>query len=557
MILACDMLRRGDEHCPGSTLPDHFRSDLPISIGLWVGKDTSPNKVNKVGQDGSPAQVADCPICGAEIDWSVDAECESVLATCTNGTCSANGGAGHLPFWTVDEDVYRELPTLLIGTADKFVQIVNKPETGRLFGLSDADRDPPDLIIQDELHLISGPLGTLAGLFETAIDALCSRSDRKPKIIGSTATIRRADVQIRSLFDRTAAQFPPPGIDHTNSGFAFTKPGSPGRLYLGVTSAGRTASYIYQAISASLLQAASDSRLVGDDADKYWTLVGYFNSLRELGSASIIMQDDVTHSIKLISERRAETPRHLQPPAELTSRVKSDEIKDKLKELEFERNSGSAADIVLASNMISVGMDVRRLGLMLVNGQPKTIAEYIQATSRVGRSNVPGLVITLYNANKMRDRSRYESFATWHGALYRDVEATGVTPFAPRARDKALHAPFVAMVRHLVPGMLFSPNEARNHRGQLEEIIDVICARVSSVDEPELVATRKELEEFLDHWIRRGNLKGYWDDWSDNALLISAEKAAESQASNFSKGLARATPNTLRSVEASTKFVIK
>lgn len=557
MILACDMLRRGDEHCPGSTLPDHFRSDLPISIGLWVGKDTSPNKVNKVGQDGSPAQVADCPICGAEIDWSVDAECESVLATCTNGTCSANGGAGHLPFWTVDEDVYRELPTLLIGTADKFVQIVNKPETGRLFGLSDADRDPPDLIIQDELHLISGPLGTLAGLFETAIDALCSRSDRKPKIIGSTATIRRADDQIRSLFDRTAAQFPPPGIDHTNSGFAFTKPGSPGRLYLGVTSAGRTASYIYQAISASLLQAASDSRLVGDDADKYWTLVGYFNSLRELGSASIIMQDDVTHTIKLISERRAETPRHLQPPAELTSRVKSDEIKDKLKELEFERNSGSAADIVLASNMISVGMDVRRLGLMLVNGQPKTIAEYIQATSRVGRSNVPGLVITLYNANKMRDRSRYESFATWHGALYRDVEATGVTPFAPRARDKALHAPFVAMVRHLVPGMLFSPNEARNHRGQLEEIIDVICARVSSVDEPELVATRKELEEFLDHWIRRGNLKGYWDDWSDNALLISAEKAAESQASNFSKGLARATPNTLRSVEASTKFVIK
>ncbi|WIV50274.1 DNA helicase [Marivivens sp. LCG002] len=556
MILACDMLRRGDEKCPGIQLPDHFQSDASISIGLWVGKDTSPNTVKKVGEDGSPAQVADCPICGEKLDWSVDNNGERVLATCSDETCSANGDAGHLPFWTVDEDVYRELPSLLIGTADKFVQIVSKPETGRLFGLADAQRNPPDLIIQDELHLISGPLGTMAGLFETAIDALCSHKGHRPKIIGSTATIRRADDQIRSLFNRESSQFPPPGIDQSNSGFAYTKQDSPGRLYVGITSAGRTASYIYQAISASLLQAASDPGFVGADADKYWTLVGYFNSLRELGSASIIMQDDVTHSIQLISERRAEKERHLQPPTELTSRVKSDKIKEELKNLELDRNSGAAADIVLASNMISVGMDIRRLGLMLVNGQPKTIAEYIQATSRVGRSNVPGLVITLYNANKMRDRSRYESFPTWHGALYRDVEATGVTPFAPRARDKALHAPFVAMVRHLVPEMLYSPNDAQKYRARLEDLIDRICERVSTIDEPEAEATRKELIDFLENWIRRGNLKGYWDDWSDAALLISAEKAAESQASNFSKGLARATPNTLRSVEASTKFVI-
>lgn len=556
MILACDMLRRGAVNCPSVALPDHFESDASISIGLWVGKDTSPNKVDKVGEDGSPAQVADCPICGLEIDWSVDENGERVLAKCTKETCSANGDLGHLPFWTVDQDVYRELPSLLVGTADKFVQIVSKPETGRLFGLADAHRNPPDLIIQDELHLISGPLGTMAGLFETAIDTLCSHKGQKPKIIGSTATIRRAEQQIQSLFDRKASQFPPPGIDQSNSGFAFTRKGGPGRLYVGITSAGRTASYTYQAISASLLQAASDPSFVGADADKYWTLVGYFNSLRELGSASIIMQDDVTHSIQLISERREEKPRRLDPPTELTSRVKSDEIKDKLKELELDRNSGAAADIVLASNMISVGMDISRLGLMLVNGQPKTIAEYIQATSRVGRSNVPGLVVTLYNANKMRDRSRYETFPTWHGAFYRDVEATGVTPFAPRARDKALHAPFVAMVRHLVPEMLYSPNEAQRYRVQLEEIIDRICARVSRVDETEAIATRKELLEFLDHWIRRGNLKGYWDDWSDAALLISAEKAADSRASNFSKGLATATPNTLRSVEASTKFVI-
>jgi hypothetical protein len=556
MILACDMIRRGDEFCPDVSLPAHFKSDEAFSIGLWVGRDTTPNLRKEVGSTSSPAQVADCPICGQLLDWALNESGSRVFATCQNECCTANGVAGHLPFWTVDEDIYEELPTLLIGTADKFVQIVSKPKTGRLFGLGDAARQPPDLIIQDELHLISGPLGTMAGLFETAIDAMCSRGELRPKIIGSTATIRRAHDQINSLFDREALQFPPPGLDQNNSGFAFTEDSRSGRLYLGITSAGRTASYIYQAIASSLLQAAADPSFSTEEQDHYWTLVGYFNSLRELGSASIIMQDDVTHSIQLVSKRRNEIARHLQPPLELTSRVKSDEIKDRLLDLERTRDSGGAADIVLASNMISVGMDIPRLGLMLVNGQPKTIAEYIQATSRVGRSNVPGLVLTLYNSNKMRDRSRYENFASWHGALYRDVEATGVTPFAPRARDKALHAPFVAMVRHLVPGMLDSPALVEKNQQEIKSIIELICKRISRVDKSEEQVARKELDNFLAAWLRRGALPRYWHDWSDDALLVSAEKSAAAVASGFAKGLARSTPNTLRAVEPSTKFVI-
>jgi hypothetical protein len=385
---------------------------------------------------------------------------------------------------------------------------------------------------------------------------MCSRGGCRPKIIGSTATIRRAHEQIRALFDRDALQFPPPGLDQSNSGFAVTLSGQPGRLYVGVTSAGRTASYIYQAIASSLMQAAADPAILESDEDYYWTMVGYFNSLRELGSASIIMQDDVTHSIGLIADRREEAARHLQPPLELTSRVKSDEIKDRLRELERPRKSGEATDVVLASNMISVGMDIPRLGLMLVNGQPKTIAEYIQATSRVGRGRVPGLIVTLYNSNKMRDRSRYEAFSTWHGALYRDVEATGVTPFAPRARDKALHAPFVAMVRHLVPGMLTTPAPVAHHEAEIREVIEIICRRISRVDLDEVNAARQELSEFFTIWQRRGALPRYWHDWSDEALLVSAEKSAEAVASGFTKGLARATPNTLRAVEPSTKFVI-
>jgi superfamily II DNA or RNA helicase len=236
--------------------------------------------------------------------------------------------------------------------------------------------------------------------------------------------------------------------------------------------------------------------------------------------------------------------------------VKSDEIKDRLRELEQTKAGGNAADVVLASNMISVGMDIPRLGLMLVNGQPKTIAEYIQATSRVGRGRTPGLVLTLYNANKMRDRSRFEGFSTWHRALYRDVEATGVTPFAPRARDKALHAPFVAIVRHLVPGMQDSPSAARENETRIRQVIEKICARVSRVDGAEAEAARNELSAFLDEWLKRGNVTKYWDNWSDNALLIAAETSAAAKAAGFSEGHAKPTPNTLRAVEASTKFVI-
>lgn len=557
MILASELIRTGAHHVPGITVPETLSRGAPISIGLWVGRSTTPNLRSEVDKESSPAQIEGCPVCGSHLEWKLNRRENRVHARCLQTDCIAGDAYGPLPFWTVDEDIYAELPTLLLGTVDKFAQIVTKPETGRLFGLGDAGKLPTDLIIQDELHLISGPLGSMAGLFETAIDALCTKDGRRPKVIGSTATIRRASEQVRNLFDRGVMQFPPPGLDQANSGFACIEEDSPGRLYLGVTSAGRTGSYMYQALAASLLQSGADPSFSETEEDHYWTLVGYFNSLRELGSASVIVQDDVTHGIDLLTRRRDEEARRLQPPTELTSRVESDKIKDRLAELEEPRRSGAAADVVLASNMISVGLDVGRLGLMLVNGQPKSIAEYIQATSRVGRGAVPGLVITLYNANKSRDRSRYETFPTWHGALYRDVEATGVTPFAPRARDKALHAPFVAMVRHLVPGMSGKPSDAEDHEAEMREMIEHICTRIGSVDADEAADARRELDAFLKLWLQRSPLEKYWDNWSDKALLISADKQATSAATGYAPGRARATPGTLRSVEPSTQFVMK
>lgn len=561
LICACEMVRRGKVKLQNVDLPAHFATDIPISLGLWVGEGATPNTVLQAKQvlgteaESSPAQLRSCPCCREILNWKISSDEPRVEVRCLTKSCDVGQELALLPIWTVDEDIYRERPTLLIGTVDKYAQITRNQKTGYLFGIGTA-AESPELVIQDELHLISGPLGSLAGLYETAIDELCrSASGIRAKVIGSTATIRRAEDQIKALFDRSSFQFPPPGLDHTNSGFAIENYDVPGRRYVGISTVGRSAKFTQQAVAASLLQGATDTTLPPDRRDGYWTLVNYFNSLRELGGALVLMRDDVARSIRDYAARRpGEVERDAGMQIELTSRVRSSDIPKYLKDLELPWSDPDHVDIVLASNMISVGMDVSRLGLMVVNGQPKTIAEYIQATSRVGRSQqTPGLVITLFNAAKSRDRSRYETFASWHRSLYRDVEATSVTPFAPRARDRALHAPYVAMVRHLVNGME-NPGAIEQHQREAEAILTSVIARIERIDPAETDAARAQLNLFLDNWFDRQGLTDYWQDYGE-ALLTSAEAAAERGNKTRFAGQ-KPTPNSMRSVEASASYVL-
>ncbi len=476
-----------------------------------------------------------CPACVVGIlSWDTNKKSPSFLVECGNPACPMHGAP--LPVWTIDEDVYREQPGLVIGTLDKFAQIVRKPDTHRLFNSAGG---PPELIIQDELHLISGPLGTVAGVYETAIDLICRRDGVGPKIIGSTATIRRARDQVRQLFDRDVLQFPPPVLDATDSCFAVVDERAPGRLYAGVTTAGRSPKFMLQATCASLLQGAVEDAVVPPpERDHYWTLVAYFNSLRELGGALVMMQDDVNDSIANFATLHGTKRRALDEPMELTSRVEQADIPNRLVTLEVAYDPTKPPNkqkqqtaIVLATNMISVGVDIGRLGLMAVNGQPKTMSEYIQATSRVGRKQVAGLVVTLYNVGRPRDRSHYEAFRTWHQTLYRDVEATSVTPFAPRARDRALHAAMVALARHLVDGMIDDTTITEERREALDALVDEVVARATSLDPTERDAVASELRAYLDNWQGRGTIRSYWDDFHPNtSLLVSAEVVAEAQA---------------------------
>lgn len=571
LVFACEAYRRGDERV--STVPEPKLGKVPFSLGLWVGGDATPNRFADAARaldrpsESSPIQLQRCPRCNARLQYRADARRKAIVVKCSDESCYFGRPRTELPLWTVDEDIYREHPSLIIATVDKFAQLTRNTNCGVFFGFG-TRHNPPDLIIQDELHLIAGPLGSLSGLFEVAIDRLCSREVggtlRRPKVIGSTATIRHAEEQVQQLFDRKAFQFPPPVLDATNSGFGLEDAEDPGRLYLGLTTAGRSAKFALQATYASLLQSATDGRLGRGPAgatgqDLFWTLTGYFNSLKELGGAVTLVMDDVLKSIRAYARRHQDAAeRTLQPPVELTSRIASSEIPNILASLERPGPGNGAVDVLLASNMLSVGVDIKRLGVMVVAAQPKTMAEYIQATSRVGR-HAPGLVVVVYNHPRVRDRSHYESFPTWHAALYRAVEATSVTPLASRARDKALHAVVVALARHLVPPLQGAPSLDASSRALLEKVLAPVFERARRVDGSEEAGVRKGALDFLAEWLRRSGpgLTSYWDDaHHERALLIGAELAASLE-EHGEVVEAWPAPNSMREVEPSSLFFLK
>lgn len=540
LILSLDVLRQ----------ERYLNVDLgeePISIGLWVGNTLSPNKradavssLNKMNRDAyasNPFQVLECPWCKCEMnnrdnygyvtEKAPQGNSKTVFFRCPDSSCRWSGNI-RMPVIVIDDDIYETPPTLILGTVDKFAQVAWEERTGRLFGI-EMEHDPPELIIQDELHLISGPLGTIVGLYETAIERFCSRDGVTPKIVASTATIKRAQEQCWALYHRKSYEFPAQGLRAGDSYFAFENDEAPGRLYTGVFASGLKSQATAQVRTCSaLLQAAvpkpadvmspEDIESLDSDqqpelpvgtylplADPYGTLVWYFNSLRELGHATTMCTGDIPEYLKSMC-RRGDIPwdyrRRIRDYVELTSRRTADEIPNILKQLsrpwmpkpEFEQ---MPVDILLATNMISVGVDVSRLGLMLVTGQPKSTSEYIQATSRVGRS-VPGLVVTVYSASKSRDRSHYEQFVPYHQAFYRFVEATSITPFSPPARERGLHGLIIALAR-LVCGVK-SPNEISDKRHLVEDELRKLLERIRDIDPDEEIDAAAEIDAALDEW---------------------------------------------------------
>ena len=570
LICALELLREAD-----TTL-----GDWPFEIGLWVGRAATPNEMGSKDRDHpetarrrtiafwndsskpSPVPLEECPWCGTKFqkesfrltaNGRVNRDYpEDLQIGCVNRDCDFTRDRP-LPIVAVDEPMYRRLPCFIIATVDKFAGM---PWTGKIAGffgrvqrhdkagfygpmeptkgtaLPGAHLLPPDLIIQDELHLISGPLGTMVGLYETALEELAVRGSVRPKIVASTATVRRADSQIQALFNRDQVDiFPPPGPDRRNSFFAYTLKPEEGktdtnpRLYVGIAAQGRSPKVAMLRVYLALLGAGQLSyeelkKTSPNPADPYMTLVGYFNALRELGGARRLIEDEIRNRLERYGSRKRVgeavglfADREIAyEPVELTSRVDTSKVSEAKRKLGLSFAEKNHADVAIATNMISVGLDITRLGLMVVFGQPKTSAEYIQASSRVGRdSSKPGLVVTLLNVHKPRDRSHYERFCAYHETFYRSVEATSVTPFSPRALDRGLAASLVALSRLGLELMTPAQGamEVQNQRHALESVVQKFSDRafnhnkLSATDRERLRQTvRQRCGDLLDEWVK-------------------------------------------------------
>lgn len=390
-----------------------------------------------------------------------------------------------VPAYTVDEQIYHRCPAVIVSTADKIARLAYEPRAGGIFGsvsmynpcygyLKNPDLfpreptkasrslsvevppfEPPELIIQDELHLLDGPLGSMFGLFENAVDILIREGGRIPKRIASTATIRRAETQVRNLFASEVFQFPPHGLTIEDSFFVRHSPlekgweeDFPGRIYAGLYSTGLGPLTPIVRIWSRLLKETHDRR-ENRAAIYYWTLTGYFNAVRELAGAVGLYKEDIVERLGNISSG---TPRPISPERifELSSRIDSTDIPLILDELERgeEKELDENPDAIFATSMFGTGVDVPHLSLMVVHGQPKTTSQYIQATGRIGRKH-GGLVITFLRAGRIRDLSHYEMFAGYHHRIYMEIEPPSVSPFSSGALDRAAGPAMVAFLRNM------------------------------------------------------------------------------------------------------------
>jgi len=550
LICACEYIRY-ECALKHRKYPIYSLGKEPISIGLWIGGMHIPNRndgkdsasyhleklrnvskhyyVRSEKERHNKFQVLKCPWCGTKMvkddrdnqlvgEWGYNmGSGKHFYMFCPQEDCDFTD---KLPIQIIDDELYRNPPTLLFGTVDKFAMLPWDGRIGAFFGVGGNNR-APELIIQDELHLISGALGTVVGIYETAVDGICGQKGVYPKIIASTATIRRAKEQCSVLYNREVVQFPAPGLDAEDSFFAREatidyEKGIYGRKYIGIMPSGKTKAMTEIRMMAALMQKVYTMDLPDEIKDKFWTLTVYFNSLKDLGKASTLVDDDVKDFIIRTANRMFTTRRLIVRADELTSRVSTTELNetlDKLEKMEYSKENMEAKQyalsVLLATNMISVGIDVARLNVMLMVGQPKLTSEYIQASSRVGRS-FPGLCFIQYDATKSRDRSHYERFRSYHESFYRFVEPTGATPFSKPTRERALHAVLTAMLRQKEEwkddkdAQKFDMGDLEKSISEIQEFvlnrIKSINARLENQLKDDIEDVRSEMQEFFEKW---------------------------------------------------------
>lgn len=585
LICAMEIIRRSSSSDLGAE---------PFGIGIWVGGDTTPNRCSQARDVLRDLRSGDkwaenkfvvirCPWCAAQIgpiryegrtpkgapvlagyEWSPTS---CITIHCTDPNCEF---ASALPVLVVDEQIYEKRPDLVIGTVDKFARLAWDDRTRALFGIDDSGEQfcsPPGLIIQDELHLISGPLGSMVGLYEAVIEDLCTdfrlEPITRPKIVSSTATIRRYEDQARSLFARTrTALFPPRGTEISDSYFAqyaLEEDGnlSPGRLHVGVHGSGLGSMQTAEVRTFSALLQGARSIPDVADRDPWWTLLAFFNSLRELGTSLSLLQSDIPDYLKTMKRREGiewSEVRRLNETLELTGRLRSNEVPEAIRALEVTTTEDAyPVDVCLASNIIEVGVDIDRLSLLTIVGQPKTTAQYIQVSGRVGRRwwERPGLVVTIYGASKPRDRSHFEKFRSYHERLYAQVEPTSVTPFSPPVLDRAAHAVLISYVRQRGNRLdIASPYPMPD--GLLADARRLLEERLEIVDSDERETFKRVMSRRMSEWSQWQRTS--WEQRPDDDSFLIRQYG--SYVADRFRNTTWQVPTSLRNVDAECEAVI-
>jgi hypothetical protein len=559
LICALELTRAANPSIYGQT---------EIRIGTWVGRSTTPNKRKdavaalKVAQDGgdaAPFLLTRCPWCGAEmgvrhpstkkiagyqiskiVGGSGD---KRILATCPDKTCpftereitiGNNKVPRGLPVLEVDEDVYAFRPDFVVGTVDKAAMMWDQEKASQLFGISADNRSrshrPPALLIQDELHLITGPLGSLDGAFEMLFDHLCATdSGVTPLIVASTATTRNFESQAKALYNRESKLVPPPALDFDDSFFSKVDDSKPSRLYVGICSSGGTSAANTQAAVVAAL-AHFPAALVDPQgplhtsvSDAYWTNLCFFSSRSSLGTLFALADRDIPSMIDVV--RRAGggdsgslkddgsryKRRFLANPREITA-TSSENVTDVLDDLSIARPENGVVDLCFATSMIEVGLDVPRLGLMTVIGQPKSASQYIQVTGRVGRSpHAPALVVDVLGTRTPRDRSHYEHFTSFHRRLYASVEGASVTPFSLPALERTLPAIAAILCRNFASKKWDSADMSRI-RDFLPTLESIFVERARAIGGDRAVANTKRVFADLLQRVDEGPDSRVWYD---------------------------------------------
>lgn len=531
VICALELMRRRDD-------PTRLGTE-PISVGMWVGGNVSPNRfevalqrVREIQRGSETARqtlVLDrCPWCEVSFDslQGYDATADSFRFRCGNASCEFGRNSEPLPCNVVDDALYESPPSLLIATIDKFARVAWEERAGSFFGIGHGiDCRPPELVIQDELHLVTGPLGSVAGLYEAGFDTLLAQRVR-PKYIASTATIRMAKEQVRRLYARELAVFPPPGLSCDDSYFAHTDKTRPGRYYVGYFAPLLDQQHCLAPLAAVLLAAPLVLYEGEPDrealVDAWWTQVLYHGSLRGVGNSHNAFLTDVRDFGRMLlaefdearrssgdasqegGEFNGDDDRFRNPRIEqLTSMQTAEKNVKTFEWLGKRREDADSLDAVLATNMVSVGLDVARLALMSVNGQPLTTAEYIQATSRVGRADVPGVIFANYYRHQARSLSHYESFRPYHESFYRFVEPSSVTPHTYQVRGRALHAALVIAVRHACDSLRASKSAGsfdRNAPDVRKVVADLKLRCGDALDHGHPGETARHIDSLVGEW---------------------------------------------------------